>query len=224
MSTRNTKQRRPPAKRGSSRTSQATRQRRIPFVPIAGGVVIVAALFAIFLASRSSSSSGGGYPCQVGAPGSGKPAPAVHLTATNGSTFDLNNERGKTVLLYFQEGVGCEPCWKQISDIEGQRASFTAAHVDEIVSITTDPMSTLRQKVTDEHVTIPVFSDPDLSVSRSYNANRYGMMGTSTDGHTFVLVGPDGTIRWRADYGGEPNYTMYVPVDHLLADLNKGTG
>ncbi|XES00911.1 hypothetical protein HEP87_61260 [Streptomyces sp. S1D4-11] len=48
------------------------------------------------------------------------------------------------------------------------------------------------------------------------------MMGTSRDGHSFLLVGPDGTIRWRADYGGAPDYTMYVPVDKLLADLKAG--
>ena len=48
------------------------------------------------------------------------------------------------------------------------------------------------------------------------------MMGTSRDGHTFILVGPDGVIRWRADYGGPPNYTMYLPVDALLADIQQG--
>ncbi|MDQ2706498.1 MAG: hypothetical protein M3Z25_02170 [Actinomycetota bacterium] len=48
------------------------------------------------------------------------------------------------------------------------------------------------------------------------------MMGTSRDGHSFILVGPDGRIQWRADYGGAPNYTMYVPLDQLAADLRAG--
>jgi peroxiredoxin Q/BCP len=48
------------------------------------------------------------------------------------------------------------------------------------------------------------------------------MMGNSADGHTFILVGPDGTIRWRADYGGAPNYTMYVPINQLSADMQAG--
>jgi len=48
------------------------------------------------------------------------------------------------------------------------------------------------------------------------------MMGTSTYGHSFIVVGPDGGIRWRADYGGAPNYTMFVPVDALLDDLRAG--
>ncbi len=61
-----------------------------------------------------------------------------------------------------------------------------------------------------------------LAVSRAYTANGYGMMGASRDGHTFILVGPDGRIRWRADYGGAPNYTMYVPVPNLIADIRAG--
>ncbi len=48
------------------------------------------------------------------------------------------------------------------------------------------------------------------------------MMGDSTNGHTFVVVGPDGKIQWRADYGGAPDYTMYVPVPDLLADMRAG--
>jgi hypothetical protein len=56
-----------------------------------------------------------------------------------------------------------------------------------------------------------VLSDPGLAVSQQYHANSYGMMGASRDGHTFILVGPDGVIRWRADYGGPPKYTMFLP-------------
>jgi hypothetical protein len=48
------------------------------------------------------------------------------------------------------------------------------------------------------------------------------MMGTSRDGHTFVLVGPDGRIRWRADYGGPPKYIMFLPTTTLLADIRAG--
>ena len=39
------------------------------------------------------------------------------------------------------------------------------------------------------------------------------MMGDMRDGHSFVLVGPDGVIRWRADYGGSPQ-VHDVPTDH----------
>jgi hypothetical protein len=48
------------------------------------------------------------------------------------------------------------------------------------------------------------------------------MMGASRDGHTFILVGPDGKIRWRADYGGPPKYVMFLPTASLLTDIKEG--
>ena len=70
----------------------------------------------------------------------------------------------------------------------------------------------------------PVLSDPDLTVSKAYHASEYGMMGTSRDEHTFILGKPDGSIGWRADYGGAPRYAMFVPTADLLADLKTRTG
>ena len=67
-----------------------------------------------------------------------------------------------------------------------------------------------------------MLSDPGLAVSRAYGANKYGMMGMSADGHTFILVGPDGVIRWRADCGGAPKYTMFLPTTTMLAQMKAG--
>jgi peroxiredoxin len=135
----------------------------------------------------------------------------------------LAQYRGKNVLLYFHEGLGCQPCWDQISALEKANADLKTAGIDDLVAITTGPVDLVAQKVTDEHLSTVNLADTDLTVSRSYEANKYGMMGNDRDGHTFVLVGPDGKIRWRADYGGAPKYTMFVPVQRLLADLKAGT-
>ena len=125
-------------------------------------------------------------------------------------------------MLYFQEGLTCQPCWDQLNDIKSNMDRFRALGIDQIVSITTDPLDALKQKVTDEGLTVPVLSDPNLAVSQAYSANQYGMMGNSRDGHSFIVVGPDGTIEWRADYGGPPDFTMDVPVPSLIADLRAG--
>ena len=91
------------------------------------------------------------------------------------------------------------------------------------MSITTDPANLIARKTRDMGLTTPVLSDPTNAVSKAYHANDYGMMGDSRDGHTFLLIDTQGLIVWRADYGGAPNYTMFVPVDQVLADLKSGT-
>ncbi|SDY65795.1 peroxiredoxin Q/BCP [Modestobacter sp. DSM 44400] len=217
------------ARRSSPRRSPVAGARRAQssrsWMWIAVAVVVaLAVLFAVFRANSGSSAAAGGGPTsyQVGSPGIGAQAPGFDLPASTGGSVSLSSLRGKTVLLYFQEGVGCEPCWTQMKDLEANTGAVTAAGVDQIVSITTQPVNLLAQKARDEGITTPVLADTDLAVSKAYNANQYGMMGDSMDGHSFVLVGPDGTIQWRADYGGAPKYTMDVPVDQLLGDLKSG--
>ena len=195
----------------------------------AAALVALAVVFAVSTAgpggarsTKSGAGSGGKFPYAVGEPGPGSAAPTMRLSATDGSTFDLSKQRGKTVLLYFQEGLGCQPCWDQIKDLERQPQRLRSLGIDEMVSITTNDLENLRQKARDEGIKTPVLADPDLAVSEAYAANQYGMMGTGADGHSFIVVGPDGKIRHRADYGGAPNYTMYVPVATLVADIRAG--
>ncbi len=183
----------------------------------------VAALAFFYIQGRAHHGPGAGqYKFAVGSPGPGAQAPSIRLASTGGGTFDLASMQGKTVLLYFQEGLTCQPCWDQLKDIDGNLAAFRALGIDQVVSITTDPIGQIQQKVTDEGITTPVLSDPRLAVSRAYSANSYGMMGSSRDGHSFIVAGPDGKILWRADYGGSPDFTMFVPVPNLVADLRQG--
>jgi peroxiredoxin len=191
---------------------------------VAATVIVLAVIYFHYNGGNASTnnSSASQYPYQVGSPGVGSQAPAINLPSSTGGTFDLAAMHGKTVLLYFQEGLTCQPCWDQLKDIQSNIHQFQALGINQVVSITTDPLNAIQQKTADEGLTIPVLSDQSLTVSTAYNANQYGMMGTSRDGHTFIVVGPDGRILWRADYGGAPNYTMYVPIPNLIAALREG--
>ncbi|MGH7377389.1 MAG: peroxiredoxin family protein [Candidatus Methylomirabilales bacterium] len=205
--------------------------RRRTLLWVAGAVALVAVLAGLYgifsTASTPKTTGAGALPgagrsYDVGQPGPGQAAPGFTLTDTTGQQVSLTDYEGKNVLLYFQEGLTCQPCWDQLSSLETDAAQVKAAGVDAVVSITTDPANLIARKTADMGLGTTVLSDPDLAVSKRYEANRYGMMGASRDGHSFILVGPDGTIRWRADYGGAPNYTMFIPVRQLLADLKDG--
>lgn len=210
-----------------ARRTEAARRLRLQVAVVLG--VALVALAAVFLLGRGGDSSGDGgageYAFEVGSPGPGDPAPDFKLTTTDGDQFDLSALRGKQVLLYFQEGIGCQPCWDQLTDIERRFDEFQALGIGEIATITTDPPDLLAQKVADQGLTTPVMTDQSLTVSNEYSTPDYRMggMSESFNGHSFILVGEDGTIQWRADYGGPTTgNTMYVPVDSLLADIRAG--
>lgn len=188
---------------------------------IAAVLVVTGALYVTFAGSAGTGTSkAGDY--QVGTPGVGATAPTFTLPSTTGARVSLRSFRGKSVLLYFHEGLGCQPCWDQIRDLDGAASQLKGASVDTVLTITSGPAELIAQKMADDKLRAVALADSDLSVSRTYNATQYGMMGTDRDGHSFILVGPDGRIQWRADYGGSPKYTMFVPVERLLADLKAG--
>lgn len=214
----------------AAQAARATDRRRA-FVWWAGialaVLAVIGGLFLIYLSASDEPSVGPSAKQQdvdydIASPGPGEAAPDFTLPSTKGGTVSLETYRGKTVLLYFHEGLGCQPCWDQIRDLEKAQAKIKAVGVDELVTITTGPVDLIGQKMRDDQLTSVALADTDLAVSKQYEANKYGMMGDSRDGHSFLLIGPDGTIQWRADYGGAPDYTMYVPVDKLLADLEAG--
>lgn len=184
--------------------------------------VTLVGLYSVFTNSSASKRTDTALTYDVASPGPGQVAPPFTLTDNTGREVSLASYRGKNVLLYFHEGLTCPPCWDQLTVLENEAQQVKAAGIDAIVSITTDPADLIGRKTRDMGLSTPVLSDPDMVVSRKYEANRFGMMGTSRDGHTFILVSPEGVIRWRADYGGPPAYTMFVPVDRLLNDLRAG--
>lgn len=198
------------------------RQRNIAI----GFALVVLIISSLIIINPSGNSNGvnkkSAFPYAIANPASGAMAPDFTLPSTKGGTVKLSDYKGKTVLLFFHEGIGCQPCWDQIRDLENDQVRLKAAGIDQLLTITSGPTRLIAQKMADDGLTAIALGDTNLEISRIYNANQYGMMGDSRDGHSFVLVGPDGRIDWRADYGGPPKYTMYVPVQNILSDMKAG--
>ncbi len=182
-------------------------------------VVVIAAVAAIgySIGSRPSSpSDADGVSAWVG-----RQAPTFTLPEVNGSTFRLSDYLGRgNVLLFFHEGLSCPPCLQQTVDLDKDYESFRGLNTT-IVAITTDSQSSLGQWVKLNGVThLLVLSDRNQSVDRLYNTLGYNvsMMPGTSPGHTFILVDPSGTIKWRADYG--PG-RMYVQDSEVVSSVTK---
>lgn len=237
MSADQTDRPRSTAMRAAAGKQQARSRRRRTLLILGAAVAAVALIVAgVYLLRPEPEPSGGQqaaeeqmtvhgtdkYPYLVGAPGPGEQAPGFTLQATTGGEIALSDYRGQSVLLYLHGGAMCQPCFDQIASLEKQADNLEEAGVDQVLSITNDPLEVSAQKSRDMGLSTPTLADPGLAASKRYDAQSYGMMNGKANGHTFILVSPEGRIRWRADYGGEPKYVMYLPVDRLLADMRAG--
>jgi len=154
----------------------------------------------------------------------GMTAPDFSLPDTTGGTFRLSDYRGiMNVLLFFNEGLSCQPCLAQMKDLDQLNNQFTELNT-LVVSITGDPLNLLSDWAKSSGPRYgKVLSDSDLSVSKMYDmlSADVSMMPGTAPGHTFILVNKNGVVIWRQDYGP---YNMYVANHEILAAVRRALG
>lgn len=175
-------------------------------------IVVIAASVSAYVALKPQEASGAKISV-------GSAAPDFTIQDVVGGTFTLSSYRGKSnVLLFFNEGLSCQPCLQQMHDLDGLNARFGSMDV-LVVSVTPDSAGQLRSWIGaggPEHG--KVLSDPNLLAF-----NLYHPIGTggSMMTHTFILINKAGMVVWRQDYG--PN-NMYVQNTEILAAVTKALG
>lgn len=142
-------------------------------------------------------------------PGVGEMAPAFDLPSANGGDIKLSDYLGKQdVLIYFHEGMSCDPCMQQMPDLEKYRQQFLDMNVAPLY-IALDNPDQMKTAIEKYNLQTPVLSYQNARTEVDYNLTKYSMGMGRRAGHTFVLIGTDGKIIWRKDYW--PNYGMDVP-------------
>lgn len=169
------------------RRRQRTRHKRRWVGWSVAGVLALAAVVAVI--------AGG----QTNPPAATGTAPAFTLASTDGREVSLADYRGRSVLLYFNEGIGCDACFYQTAMLEND-AAFADLDVP-LVPIVMNLPEQVQGELERFGLTTPYLSDPSGSVSSAYETLGTGHHA-NLPGHTLVLVGPDGTIKWRGDYPG----------------------
>ena len=119
-------------------------------------------------------------------------------------------------LLFFSEGVMCQACFEQIKGLEQMGAQLTERGI-ELVSITPDSPTDLKQAIAQYGIASPMIADDDRDMSGAFNTLGLGMH-SDTPGHAFALI-ERGKVLWYRDYWLPPDRTMYVDPEKVLADL-----
>ncbi|QQG50269.1 MAG: redoxin domain-containing protein [Candidatus Berkelbacteria bacterium] len=132
----------------------------------------------------------------------GDSAPSFELASATGGKVTLNQYDGKPVLLYFNEGVGCQPCWKQIIDLENNE-SFSSLKIPMVAIAPNDP-SDWSPVVSNNPMQTPILADIENAVSKSYGmlTMKSSMHKGVNPGHTFILLDAEHKVTWIGDYPG----------------------
>jgi peroxiredoxin len=108
---------------------------------------------------------------------------------------------------------------QQIVDLQND-PTFQSPDVT-LISLGTDPLPRLASAAQEWNITTPLLSDADGSVSQAYGVLQWATP-SGEPGHTFVLIGDDGSVKWIRDYGAPQNGgLMYVPVDELTREISQ---
>ncbi|KXC04768.1 peroxiredoxin family protein [Miniimonas arenae] len=134
-------------------------------------------------------------------------APDFTLPASDGTSVRLSDLRGAPVLLYFNEGAGCDACIVQMTAIEAEPGFADAGiTVLPIVMNTAEQINAERERLG----ATSAFLLDDGAVSAEYDTLGTGMH-EGLPGHGFVLIDADGQQVWSGDYP-----SMWIDADDLL--------
>lgn len=149
----------------------------------------------------------------------GKPLPDIQLADKDGKTYTTSDFKGKTTVLFFNEGLMCYPaCWNQMVAF-GTDPRFNSVDISA-VSIVVDSPEDWQQAITkmpDLEKTTTLFD------ARALVSQKLGMLTTASSmhrgslpGHTYVVVDKEGVVRYVFD---DPN--MAPGNDMLFAKIGE---
>ncbi len=177
-------------------------------------------LLAVVVASTQAASGGT----------QGEMAPDFSLPSTMDTTYTLSSFRGKqNVLLYFHEGVTCDPCIQQMPELDKYIPQFDKMNV-KLLYVALDSPNDMKRAALKYNLQTPVLSYENAKTDQDYDLGANSMGMGRRAGHTFVLVGTDGKILWRKDYyvgrgmDGPKTNTMFVKGSEILSEVQSRLG
>jgi peroxiredoxin Q/BCP len=120
----------------------------------------------------------------------GAEAPAFTLSDKDGSPVALSQFRGKKVILYFYPAASTPGCTTQACDFRDNMASLQSAGY-VVLGVSKDNGGALQKFATEENLSFPLLSDPDLAVHNAYGTygekSMYGKTVMGVIRSTFVI-------------------------------------
>ena len=130
----------------------------------------------------------------------GDKAPAINVTASDGSKVDLAAP-GQPLVLYFYPKDDTSGCTREAQDFTALARDYAKAGV-RVVGISRDPMKSHKKFIGKYGLAVPLVSDEDGRISEAFGTwvekSMYGRKYMGMERATY-LIGADGRVlrAWR---------------------------
>ena len=130
----------------------------------------------------------------------GEKAPAITITATDGTSINLAAP-GRPLVLYFYPKDDTSGCTREAQDFTALAPEFAKAGV-KVIGVSRDPMKSHEKFIGKYGLAVPLASDQDGSISELFGTwvekSMYGRKYMGMERATY-LIGADGRILkvWR---------------------------
>ena len=130
----------------------------------------------------------------------GDRAPAMTVTASDGSSVDLESP-GQPLVLYFYPKDDTSGCTREAKDFTALAPEFERAGV-KVIGVSRDPMKSHEKFIGKYGLAVPLASDEDGRLSDAFGTwvekSMYGRKYMGMERATY-LIGPDGRVvrAWR---------------------------
>ena len=130
----------------------------------------------------------------------GDTAPAITVTASDGSSVDLASP-GQPLVLYFYPKDDTSGCTREAQDFTALAADFRKARVN-VLGVSRDPMKSHEKFIGKYDLAVPLVSDEDGRISDAFGTwvqkSMYGRKYMGMERATY-LIGADGRVlrAWR---------------------------
>ena len=132
--------------------------------------------------------------------GEGTQAPAMNVTASDGTTVDLSSP-GQPLVLYFYPKDDTSGCTREAQDFTALADQFKDAGA-RVVGVSRDPMKKHEKFIDKYGLAVPLASDEDGKISDAFGTwvekSMYGRKYMGMERATY-LIGADGRVlkAWR---------------------------
>lgn len=130
----------------------------------------------------------------------GDPAPAITVTASDGSSVNLSSP-GQPLVLYFYPKDDTSGCTREAQDFTSLAADYAKAGV-KVIGVSRDPMKSHEKFIGKYGLSVPLVSDEDGRISDAFGTwvekSMYGRKYMGMERATY-LIGADGKVlnAWR---------------------------